>query len=939
MAEEVKKAITKENNHRKKRVIIVVAFLVLFALFSFVNYRSEYLQIKEIGEEYITVFKQNITYKYAITGINFILWFMAIYITNKLIKKGLKAFFIEEKKEMPKLPNKSIALIMGSLISLFTSDILINKTILFLNRTWFGGSGDPIFGQDIGYYMFQKPFMEVIVIYFMGMMIALAIYTLIYYIAAFNVYFDGIDIKMLKKSTFLKQMITFVLIIAACLSVLTLLKTQDILFEEFIKLDDVEGTALTGAGLTDVTVKLWGYRIFAVVILVGVILGVQFFKKEKYKHAIISILSIPGYLIGLFIIITGFQIIFVSPNALDTEKIYIGYNIENTQKAYNINIEEVELENSGTITEEDVTNNQNTIQNIPIVSEDMTLTTLQTYQDSVGFYTYENTKIQNYMVQGKESLVYVSPREIIIDGVNRTYDNRTYNYTHGYGSIITAAATTDDRGGLEYIQVDFTGKDEKISIVEPRIYFGLKTNSTIVVNSKDKKEFDYPITTSTNTENIYQGKAGIHLSFLDKVMVGITTNNLNLAFTEGDSKIILNRNIIERAKKVMPYFIYDENPYLVVTEEGKQVWVLDAYTISDSYPYSQKTMIETQNSRTKINYIRNSVKVLIDSYDGSVKFYITDRTDPIVMAYLNIYEDLFVSDTETIPEDIASHITYPELLYSIQSEMYQRYHKVQTEVLYRNDDLWEVARFNNSKVSSSVGTKMEPYYTMVKTVDSEEERLGLVIPYTGYGKQNIVSYLVGSYDVKNGAKLTLYKFASGSNVLGPAQLNQQIELDETISAEIESLNTPGSKVIKDMLIVPIEDTLLYVEPIYQVLLNEKTQVPTLRKVIVASGNKVAIGNDLQEAIHNLLSKSAVNIEVENTEDEENLINAIIKANNNLQESSNNSDWEMMGKDIKRLQELISQLENLKKETSQNNEVENGIANEMPATITSGNILE
>lgn len=923
MAENKEQTTQKTNNKNKTRVLIVVAFLTIFAIFSFINYRSEYLQIKEIGEGYISVFKQNITYKYNITGINFIVWFLAIYITNKLIRKGLKAFFAEENKDIPKLPNKSIALILGAIISLFTSDILVNKIILFINRTWFGGNGDPIFGQDIGYYMFQKPFMELILMYIIGMIAALAVYTIIYYIVAFNIYFDGIDGKMLKKSVFIKQIIIFAVIMAICLSLMTLLKTQDIVLEEFIQLGDTENTSLTGAGLTDVTVKLWGYRIFAIVIPAGVSFAIYFLKKEKYKKAIIGILSIPGYLIGLFIIITGFQIIFVNPNALDTEKTYISYNIENTKKAYGIDIEELELENSGTITENDVTRFQNIINNIPVISEEMTLSTLNTYQDSVGFYKYENTKLQNYDIQGEKSLVYISPREILTDGASRTYDNKTYNYTHGYGSIITSATQTDETGGVEYIQVDFKGKDEKIKITEPRIYFGLKTNSTIVVNNNEKQEFDYPITTSTNEENDYNGTSGITLDFFDRALLGITKNNFNLAFISSDSKIIMNRNIIQRAKKLMPYLIYDENPYLVITDGGRQVWVIDGYTTSDCYPYSQKTTIEIENSRQKINYIRNSCKVLIDAYDGSVKFYITDRTDPIIMAYSNIYSDLFVEEGETIPEDIANHITYPEFLYKVQSDMYQRYHKVQTEVLYRNDDLWAIARFNSNKSSNKLGSTMTPYYTMLKTVDARET-LGLVIPYTSYGKQNIISYLVGTY---NGApKLTLYKFASGSNVLGPAQLNQQIEQDETISKEIELLSTSGSKIIKNMIIVPIEDTLLYVEPVYQVLLNEKTQVQALRKVIVASGNKVAIGDTVLDAISNLLSKSAVNIEVETTDNEEDLINAIIKANSNLQESNNNSDWEMIGKDIKRLQELILQLESLRKEDSKDSAEVNEIIN-------------
>ncbi len=917
MAENTQKTILKTNNKYKVRVIIVLAFLVIFAISNFANYRSEYLQIKEIGEEYISVFKKNITFKYTIIGINFLVWFFAVYITNKIIKKGLKVFFNEEKKEIPKLPNKSIAFILGGLIALFTSSLLENKVMLFLNATWFGGNGDPIFGQDIGYYMFQKPFIELILTYVIALIALLAVYTIIYYIISFNVFFDGIEGKTLKKSIFIKQIIIFALIMSVCLGSFTLLKTQDILFEEFLQLDDEQGTALVGAGVTDVTVKLWGYRLFAVVILIGVFMGIFFLKKQKYKMAIISILSIPGYLVVLFLIITFFQIAFVNPNILDTEKTYIEYNIENTQKAYGIDINEIELENSETITDSDVEKYQNVINNIPVVSEDMTLTTLNSYQDSVGFYKYDNTRLQKYKLQGKESIVYVSPREIMIDGSNRTYDNKTYNYTHGYGAVISYATKTSETGGVEYVQVDFSGKDEQIKISEPRIYFGLKTNSTIVVNNKDKKEFDYPITTSTNSENDYNGASGIKIGFLDRLLLGLTKNNFNLAFIDDECKIIMNRNIIERAKKIMPYLIYEENPYLVITKEGKMVWVLDAYTVSDSYPYSQKTTITTGNVKTKINYIRNSAKVLIDAYDGIVKFYITDRTDPIIMAYSNMYDELFV-DEDPIPDDITEHITYPELLYKVQAEIYQRYHKIQTEVLYRNDDLWQIARFNINKSSNSVGSMMTPYYTMIKTI-GHKENIGLVIPYTSYGKQNIISYLVGTNDGEN--KLTLYKYKSGSNVLGPAQLNQQLEQDETISKELESLNTSGSKVIKNMIIVPIEDKLLYVEPVYQVLLNEKIQVQQLRKVIVASGNKVAIGDTLIESLNNLLSKSAVNIELESSDDEENLINAIIKANNNLNESNVNSDWEMMGKDIKRLQDLILQLELLRNEANKNNEID------------------
>lgn len=900
MEEQVKTQTKEKKTNYKKRVILVLIFIVLFALYAFINYRGEFLQIKEIGEEYIDVFNQNVRYQFIITGINFIVWFLAIYITNKFIKAGLKKFFVEENKTMPKLPNKSIALILGSIIAIFTSNILINKTILFLNSASFE-MFDPIFGQDIGYYVFQKPFIELIFFYIMGLVITLAVYTGIYYVATFNIYFDGIDSQLLKRSTFVKQMIIFALIIAICIAGITYLKTQDILFEKFIKLEDINNTELTGAGFTDVTVKLWGYRILAIIILVAITLTILFIKKKKYKNAVKAIFTIPIYLVGLFVVMTLFQWIFVSPNVLDKEKTYIEYHIQNTRDAYNLNIEEIQIENAGTIERQEVEKYTNVINNIPIVNEDMTLKTLSEYKDSVGYYSYNHTKIQNYNIYGKQSLVYVSPREILIDGVNRTYDNKTYNYTHGYGSIITYASKVDARGNIEYVQSDFNGKDEKIEITQPRIYFGLETNSAIVVNAKGKTEFDYPTSTSTNTENIYDGKAGLNLNFGDRLALGITTNNWGFAFSTNitnESKIIVNRNIIERAKKLMPYLLYDEEPYLVITDEGKQVWVLDAYTTSNCYPYSQDTNIEINGIKAKINYIRNSVKVLIDSYDGTVTFYITDRTDPIAMAYRNIYPNLFVEKEEEIPQDISSHFVYPQFLYNIQAKMYERYHKVQTEVLYRNDDLWEVAKANTTKVTTGVGTYMESYYTMLKTLDSEKEQLGLVIPYTSYGKQNIISYLVGTYDGTE-MKLKLYKFDSSENILSPAQLDKQLEEDETISAVINSLNTSGTKLIKNMIVVPINNTLLYVEPIYQVYTNESL-VPVIKKIVVASGNKVAIGDNLEEAIENLLSKSAVNIEVENTDTQEGLINAIIKANKNLDESTKNNNWEMMGKDIRKV---------------------------------------
>ncbi len=423
-----------------------------------------------------------------------------------------------------------------------------------------------------------------------------------------------------------------------------------------------------------------------------------------------------------------------------------------------------------------------------------------------------------------------------------------------------------------------------------------------------------------------QEKPGLNLNFLDRLVLGISKGDLNLAFSSemtSDSKILINRDIITRAKKAMPYLIYDENPYTVITEDGKIVWVLDAYTVSSSYPFSQYTTIEHDGYTEDINYIRNSVKVIIDSYDGTMDFYITDRTDPIAMAYRNIYKGLFKDLDEEIPEDISSHFKYPEFLYNVQAEVLKVYHNTRPDVIYRGDDLWDIAKSSITRNTNTTGTYMEPYYTMVKTKNGEQ--LGLVQVYTPDQRQNIISYLVGSNE--NGKNvLRLYKFSADSNIVGPMQLDKQIEEDTTISSELDALNVTGTKLTKQMIIVPINNTLLYVEPVYQTMLNE-SDVPLLKKVIVASGNKVAIGDTLAEAIQNLLSRYAGNIEVEETEDIEGLVEAIIRANQNLTESNDNNDWEMMGSDLARLQELINQLEQVKEEEEQKQKEDNTTNNQ------------
>ena len=902
-----KKDIQDLNKKKKNRtrMILVLLFLLLFAGISYIELRGSYLEYLELGQNYTNIFYTNLTYRYGIMAVNFVILYFILYFTNRGIKKGLKPFFEKEKKEIPKLPNKSLALVISALVSFVTSSALMQKIMLISNGTSFGIQ-DPIFGLDIAYYMFQKPVIETLALYFVILFVGLSIYIALYYVIAFNRYFDGVDGKMLKESLFMKKLTRNALLIIIGIAILTVINTQNTMFGKILTVkNDLE---IVGAGMTETTIKLWGYVIFAFVIIIFAYRALKYFKKGNTGKVLKNLAVIPGYLVVLFIVMVVFDLAFVSTNELDKEKEYIAENIKNTKNAYNINIEEKNIENSGTITSEEVEENANVINNIPVISKDAVSKTLENSQTVTGHYVYPNISIAKYNINGKNQLVYVAPREITNSG--RTYNNKTYEYTHGIGEIFTSATESSQNGNIQYIQKDIVGKDEKINISEPRIYFGLETKETIATNTKNKNEYDYTDENGTDQVYSYNGQAGLQLGFLDRLILGIKKGDINLAFSgeiTNESKILINRDVITRAKKALPYLIYDEEPYTAVTDEGKIVWVLDAYTVSSSYPYSQYTSIEHDGTKEKINYIRNSVKVIIDSYDGTMSYYITDRNDPIAMAYRNIYPSLFKELDEKIPEDISSHFVYPEFLYNVQAKILKVYHNVKPDVLYRADDVWDIAKFNSTKSTKSTGTYMEPYYTMVKTSDGEQ--LGLVQIYTPDEKQNIISYLVGSNSNGNN-ELKLYKFSADSNIVGPMQLDKQLEEDEAISSELKSLNVTGTKLTKQMIAVPINNTILYVEPIYQTMLNE-SEVPVLKKVVVASGNKVAIGDNLTKALENLLSKYAVDIEVENTDDVEGLIEAIIKANKNLTQSNENNDWELMGKDIKKVQELIDSLEKVK----------------------------
>lgn len=899
-----------EEEKKSKKVnirrIIVLVVLAIFLIFQAINNRAEYLKIKEIGENYTNIFFTDFYMKIAVFGVCFAVTYLVFYINNRKIKKGMKVFFDKENRSVPKLPNKSISLIAGLISGEAGLKFLYSPFITCINASSFGTT-EPVFGKDIGFYMFILPFMKTLIIFLIVVALIMIIYTAVYYVIAINVCFkNGIDSKDLKDNTFIKQIKFLAIVFGIFISLYILVSAQDILTGNMITIKDDQGTELIGAGLADTVIKLWGYRIFAVIVLVSIIRIVRNASKANFRKCIVSASIIPIYLVVMFGVLIYFQEIYVGSNELDKEKNYIKYNIDATKDAFGIDIEQETIDNYETLNSTLASANSDILNNIPVINNKVISQTVEDNQDNSTYYSYSSTNLGVYNVNGVRKLLSITPREIVTD-LKRSYNNKTFEYTHGYSVVASSPSDTDENGLVKSIQSNFDNSDNVLNISEPRIYFGLETTDTIVVNSSYGEEFDYPTSNLEYETNTYDGSAGLNLGFFDRLAVGVSTGNYNLIlsrYLESDSKIIITRNIIERARTLLPYIKYDENPYLVVTDSGELVWVIDGYTTSNEYPYSQSiTLTNSDGTKETINYIRNSVKVLVNAYDGTTKFYITDRNDPIIMMYKNMYPDLFADlDNEKIPEDIQKNLIYPQYLFDIQSQIVATYHDITEDMLYRADDIWSLSTNGENQISSN--------YTMLKTKDMNDEELGIVATYTRSGKGSLNSYLVGTVNGESN-KLSLYKFSSDSNILGISQLNTLIEEDETISAELKALEVSGVKVVKDYIVVPIENSILYVEPVYQVRLNESsTQI--LKKIIVSSGNKVAIGDDLKEAITNLLSENnSVKVEYKDMENISEVIDSIIEAKQNLQDSMNSQDLEMIGKDMKTLQALLDQLEVLR----------------------------
>ena len=887
---------------RKYFVYVGIAFLVIVALGSIFQINTELIEINEIGEQYTSVYWTNLIVKYLTMLGAFAVIYVFTYFTNKVIAKNLLKFFKEENVEPVKLPNKSLSFLIALIASFFVKDFLAQNLLIYINSASFE-INDPIFFKDIGYYMFQRPFLMDVCSFIKGLILSVIVYTIGYYVLIFGACFNGILLESLKKNNVVEHNLINVAIFFLICALTNKFTMEESLFSSF-------GNNLVGAGFTDINIRMLAYQVSTWLAVVVVVVAYILLERNKIKKAVITMAVFPAFWIIIYAAIWVTQIFYVTPNEFSKESKYIEYNLTSTKQAYNLNTDEIKFMPSD-IDSSTFESNSDIIGNLIIADKDSTLKALNQNQAIRGYYKFNDIDVEQYDVEGLSKTLYLSAREV--DTKEMNYINRTFQYTHGLGVVMSPVSSVDNNGEPVFVLNELKPDQNynEIKITEPRIYFGETTDNNVIVNGVGINEIDYP-EEDNSAEFRYTGTAGIKLNLWNKLLMSVKNADLQMlisGYVNSESKLLTNRNIIDRVEKIAPFIRFDENAYMVVNDEGKLFWVVDGYTLSTQYPYAEYFYIEGKLEGTveKYNYIRNSVKAIVDAYNGDVTLYITDRRDPVIMAYNRAYPNLFADlDTEVIPSDIAKHLRYPSLLFKIQAEKFARYHVNDVSTFYKGEDSWTIATHNTGNKVVNI----EPYYSYIKLPNSNTKELVLMVPYTIYGRNSITALLA----IRSNGELILYSFPKESNVLGTIQLDNKINQDAQTAKDLNL--GAGTKVTREIRVLPVGNSLLYVEPIYIEAVNEDA-VPQLVKVAVASGNNLAIGNNLNEALKQLLNKENGTIVIDtDEEDEVTLLDSIentINAYSALKEASASGNWEEFGKKMNSLEEAINLLNEKKNE--------------------------
>ena len=846
------------NKKRRTAVIVVVAIVAIMIALSAINeFYVNYLWFAEMG--YLNIFFKELVTKLEIGVPVFVLLLFLLHMYLSYLK-GITEKRLDMTGRISTKREKQIAwgvtIIVSFLITQRVAGGVWNELLLATNSSGFGQT-DPLYGLDLSFYFFNLPLFKAVFGVVVSVFVAIVALTLIYsfYVLYRESDYDSYqiqrpeDVGILLRELGSSYLDVAVRQIGVFLGVFFLMMA---LGRVVALLELVYGGSgmVYGAGASDMAV---GQKFIVVEIALCVVLSVLSFiggkKRVPYKKLALGPVILVAVLVVGALVQAGYEYAVVVPNQYTQESKYIDKNIAATRSAYGLNNVVVkEYSPTQKITAEDIKANNTTVSNIPINDRAPTKEMYNSLQGIRNYYKFDDVDVDRYTLDGTYTQVFLGAREMDNTALSddaKTWVNQHLKYTHGFGVAMSPVNKTNSVGQPELTVKDIppTSSVASLKVTEPRIYFG-EGNYDYCVVGGSSKEFDYP-QGDNNKETTYSGKAGIDLSFINRLAFALHTGSPEMLLTSeisSGSKIIIHRNVMDRIKTIAPFLDYDDDPYMAVVD-GKQYWIADAFVKSDKYPYSQP--YDSQGH----NYIKNPVKVVVDAYNGDVTFYKVDN-EPILETYGKIFPG-FVKDMSEMPKGLKAHIRYSKTLFDVQAGIYATYHMTNPQVFYNKEDKWDAAKqfFGSSKDE----VEIESNYIIMKLPDRQTEFM-LTKTFTPSNKDNMIAWLAGVSDGDDYGQLLLYQFPKQELVYGPMQIEQRIDQDTTISPQLTLLGQQGSKVLRgNLMTIPIEQGLIYVEPVYIQASAGQNNLPEVKKVIVSYQNSIVMADTLGDALGKVFS--------------------------------------------------------------------------------------
>ena len=742
---------------------------------------------------------------------------------------------------------------------------------LFRNHVPFE-TPDALFGKDLGFFVFQLPFAKFVVDWLFASLVIVAIITTVAHYLNGGIRFQT---PMQKVTPQVKAHLSVLM------AVLAILKAVDYYLEKYELVYSTRGV-VQGAGYTDVNAQLPAMQLLLGISLIAAALFIYNIFRRGWVLPVIALglWAMVSVVVGAAIP-AAIQQFRVQPTESSRERPYIDRNIRATTAGFGLrDVRMNPFEADNTITSAELDSNRSTIENVRLWDPDPEILG-QTYnrlQQIRNFYRFNDVDIDRYVVDGRVRQELISARELNIDGIpSQSWVNQHLVYTHGYGAVLTpsSAVEPDGKPALRLKDLPPVGSPK---IDQPAIYYGQVMSGYAIVNT-NQREIDYSESDGTNHTTEYNGDGGVKIdSFLRRAALSLRFGDINpliSSFVTSESRAIYVRDIDERVRKAAPFLRFDSDPYPIIYQ-GKIQWIYDAYTTTSRYPYSQAAdtnrLSPSSDLNANFNYVRNSVKVLIDSYTGKMTFYVVDQADPVIKAWRNAYPKLFTDGVDLDPE-LRRHFRYPEDMFRVQTNMFGRYHISDANDFYNNTDAWDIAQEPGAvsaatplvPATNAAGQptrarepRMDPYYLLMRLPNETTEDFLLLQPFVPRSRDDSVkvlsAFMVAKSDPGNYGQLEAYVMPRNRQVDGPAIVNARINQQPEVSQQITLLNTAGSKVrLGNLLLIPIEQSLLYIRPLY--VEAEGTPVPQLKKVIVVYGDRVVIRDSLREAMITLFPGS------------------------------------------------------------------------------------